>query len=425
MIYSSSERPPWPKLLIYSFQMVAMSTYSIIWGVALVGLGINLSGAPLATFITATVFTIGLAIIAQAWLGHRMGLLAGPNIVPGFTMITAYQAGFPLNEIFGGFVIGAFLVILLGLLGVANYVQRFFTPLVTGSLIMMIGLGSASLGVSFLAELGLPFLVFAILLGLGVGYISFTLSGFISTIAVLIIVIVGYLGAIAAGFMDWSLVTSAPLVTPPHPFFLGIAWPRPGLLIAAVIAILVSGVQELTYVIALTEVAQEPFDLRRIRPIISVFGFAESIFPSLLSATPVVTYSVNAGFMAATGVASRYPTIVAGVILMILSMLGPVAGFLAAMPKPIAGAILLGLAGPSIGIGARLWRAGTPQFSDTNAFIVGFSVFLALGWQALPSDLVAQLPAAVSQILGNPVVAVLIYIILLEQLVFRTRPGRR
>jgi len=421
IIYRSAEIPPWPKLIVYGLQGVAMATYPIAWGLAFVGFGLDLAGAQLATFVTATVFTVGLTTLAHALAGHRLGVLSGPHIVPAFTMLTAYQAGLPLAEVFGGLLVGAVLSVVLGLLGVANLLQRFFTPLVMGSLIVMIGLGTASVGVPFLTELGVPFLLLAVGLGVGIGYISFTLSGFVSTIAVLIIVVIGYVISIATGHLNWQLVLDFPLISPPRLFLFGLAWPRPSILISAVVAMLVSGMQEIMHVSAIAQVADEPQAARRVKPALSVFGLVGGVIPSFLSATPLVTYAVNAGFIAATGVVSRYPMMVAGLLLMVISALGPLAGFLAAMPKPLAGAILLGVAGPVIGIGARFWRTGTPHFGDVEAFIVGFSIFLALGWQALPPEFVTQLPGWVSQVLGNPLIAVLVYVIVLEQVVFRKR----
>jgi len=421
MIYASDERPPGLRLMIYGLQGVAMATYPIVWGLALIGLSVDLTETQLAHFATATIFTIGLASLAQAAAGHRMGLLSGPNIVPAFAMITAVQAGYPLPEIFGGLAIGSALAVLLGLSGLASVLRQAFTPLAMGAIVMMIGLGTASVGASFMAQLGPLYFVVAIVLGLGIGYIGHATSGFVSTISVLTVVAVGYLIAIVTGHLDWSIVGRFPLVSPPHPLALGLAWPRTSVLIPTVIAMLASGIQGVMNTAALAQVVEEPFDTARIRPIMSVFGLIEGLVPSLLSATPLVTYAVNAGFVAATRVVSRYPTMLAGLILMTMSAFGPLSGFLAAMPKPVAGAVLLGVAGPAIGIGANLWRTGTAQFGDTEAFIVGFSVFLAVGWTALPADFVAQLPGWVAQIFGNSVLAVLVYVVVLEQVVFRSK----
>ncbi|MEM7348972.1 MAG: solute carrier family 23 protein, partial [Chloroflexota bacterium] len=376
MIYQSYERPPLLKLSIYSLQVVAMSTYAIVWGLAFIGLNINLSREQLAIFVTITIFSIGLSTLLQASVGHRIGLISGPNIVPAFTMLTAIESGLPFDELFGGFIVGGIVVTVLGWLGFVHYLQRFFTPLVMGTLVMMVGLGTATIGVNFLALLGPTFFVISIALALAVGYISYALSGFVSTIGVLLVVLLGYLIATVTGHLDWEFVGSFPLFTPPQGTIFGVAWPRLSILLPAILAMVISSMQAMAYILSSADVAEETVSEARIRPIMSVFGILETALPSFFSATPTVTYSTNTGFLAATRVSSRYPAILAGIILMIIGSLGPVSGFLAAIPEPVAGAILLGVAGPTIGIGAKLWRTGTPTFTNLHAFIVGFSLFL-------------------------------------------------
>lgn len=93
---------------------------------------------------------------------------------------------------------------------------------------------------------------------------------------------------------------------------------------------------------------------------------------------------------------------------------------MAAMPEPVAGAVLLGVASTLIGEGHNMWQE--VEFETREIFIVSFSVFLSLGMYHLPDDFYDQIPNVIGTILGNPVISVIILVILLEQVFFPEEP---
>lgn len=162
--------------------------------------------------------------------------------------------------------------------------------------------------------------------------------------------------------------------------------------------------------------AQEPFDSAWVRPIVSIFGLAQGLITSLLSATPSVTYAVDAGMIIATGVVNCYPTTVAGLILMVMSTLRPVIGFLAAMPKPVAGAILLGIEGRAIG--ANLSRTETSQLGHPRPSSLASPCSVL--WAGNPWAPISWPDSRAGYLIfDNPVITPLVHVIALEQLVFR------
>ena len=72
-----------------------------------------------------------------------------------------------------------------------------------------------------------------------------------------------------------------------------------------------------------------------------------------------------------------------------------------------------------IGLGADIWRSHKPEFGRREIFIVGFSVFLCLGLSVLPAEFWVQVPPLAATVFSNPVIAVIIVVMALEQLVFR------
>lgn len=421
MIYGSKENPPPRRLIIYALQWIAFSTYPIMWGLVLVGFGLKMEPMVLSGYVTATVFTIAISSLAQTIFGHRCGMLSGPNILPGFTILAAFSLGYPTGEIFGAFVIGSGMVVVLALCGAIGYLRKLFTPLALGTLVMMIGLSAAKLGISLMVSHGGTFVLVALLLTLICGYIGTRLQGFISTIPVFIIVLIGYIVFIAAGRFDWGLVKQMPTVVLPRPMLLGLSWPDAGLIVSAAIAQIAAAFFCLGNVLSVHTVIEEEFDFKKSKSTVAILGGVEGVLASVFSATPLVPYSGNIGFVSITRVASRSSVILASAVLAVLSVIGPVSGLLASIPKPVAGAVLMGIAGMNIGIGARIWGAGTPTFDTQQVFIVGFAVFTALGFASLPQSYFDQMPRTLAQIINNPMLSALLYVIVLESLIFRRR----
>jgi xanthine/uracil permease len=93
---------------------------------------------------------------------------------------------------------------------------------------------------------------------------------------------------------------------------------------------------------------------------------------------------------------------------------------MAAMPKEVAGAVLLGIASSVIGIGARTLNTAS-TFDRREQTLVGFSIFLSLGLYLLPREAWARTPTLISTVFGNPVISVIIFVMLFEQVIFRAK----
>ena len=143
------------------------------------------------------------------------------------------------------------------------------------------------------------------------------------------------------------------------------------------------------------------------------------LFRSIMGVPSYVALGENMGFLLLTKIASKFLLIVASVIFIFLSFFGKVGGFMAAMPEQVAGAVLLGVASTLIGIGINSIKEA-PNFEAREIFIVGFAVFFSLGTLTLTSRFFEEFPRLVATLLNNPVILVILLVIVLEQIVFRT-----
>ena len=119
-----------------------------------------------------------------------------------------------------------------------------------------------------------------------------------------------------------------------------------------------------------------------------------------------------------TRVASRFFIIIASIGFIVLSFFGKIDGLMAAMPQPVAGAVLLGFASTLIGIGANTWTQ-QKSFQTREIFIGGFSVFLALGLSFLPQEFYDTVPRLAGTIMKNSVIMVIIITMIMEQVIFK------
>src|SRR6185437_13309175 len=157
LVYKRYEQPrsihDWT---LYSFQWLVTMVYAVVWGYAIVGVGLNFQGARMTTYISSVILTIGLSTLLQAWIGHRMAMVHGPNVIPSLAIVAAFVAGgeaYALQS-FAAQAIAGVIIVALVYLGAVRYIRKVWTPLILGSMIIMIGLTVAQVGLGDMTQAG-------------------------------------------------------------------------------------------------------------------------------------------------------------------------------------------------------------------------------------------------------------------------------
>lgn len=409
--------------IIYSLQWIMIMFYPVVWGYSIVGKGLEMTGEELGMYMVRVVFIIGVSTLIQASLGHRLSMVCGPNVIPSLAIVAAFSAGGKEYALlsFNAYIIAGLVVAVLGLTGVISKIGKVWTPLVSGSMILMVGLVTSTTGVGMIAgdSISHSFYI-GILLALIGGFISIKGKGLIATIPALITIVLGYLIFIALQDFDWGLVRSMPAFTAPQLFPYGFEIPPLDLIITMTIVNLFSAVNLYGNVQGYTNIIGKRLTPRDEKRYFTIFGLVEGTVASIFGVPSNVSYGENLGFVLLTRVASRVFIIIASIAFILMSFFGNIGGLMAAMPEGVAGAVLLGVACTLIGIGASNWMQAT-KFQTREIFIVGFSVFLAYGLGALPQSFYASVPRLVGTLFGNSVIMVILLVILLEQVVFREK----
>jgi len=408
--------------VVYAIQWIFIMFYPVIWGYVIVGLGLGMTGAELASYMTRVVFMIGVCTLIQVLTGHKFALVSGPNVIPSLAIVAAFAVGGKEYALlsFNAYIIAGVIVAILGGCGVISLISKVWTPLVSGCMIMMVGLTTSSVGLSNIASFGptAPF-YFAILIALICGFVSIKGKGMLATIPVLIAIVLGYVGFIVMGKFDWELVKSMPVFTYPTLFPYGFSMPPVDLIFTMIIVNIFSAVNMYGNIQGYTGIIGAKTDKKDEKRYFAVFGLVEGTLTGIFGVPSHVAYGENLGMILLTRVAAKIFIIIASIIFIVLSFIGPVGGLMAAMPQPVAGAVLLGVASTLIGIGASNWFAN--KFQTREIFICGFSVFLALGLSVVPGSFYEGLPRIIGTIMNNSVIMVIIVCIILEQVVFRKK----
>jgi xanthine/uracil permease len=428
LVYARNEHPRSTRdWCLYSFQWLVTMVYAVVWGYAIVGVSLNFQGARMTTYISSVVLTIGLSTLLQAWVGHRMAMVHGPNVIPSLAIVAAFVAGgeaYALQS-FAAQAIAGVIIVALVYLGAVRYIRRVWSPLILGSMIIMIGLTVAEVGLGEMTKtgFGLGFFI-ALALALGGSVLAIRGTGVWATLPTVFVLVLGYAIFLALGRVDLGLVRQAPLLSVPKLFPYGRTMPSWDLVLIMLIVNLMAAMNFYGNLHGYAGVIKETVHERDEHRSFLLFGLVETTLPGILGTPATVAYGENLGIVQLTRVASRAFVVVAAAAFILLAFFGPFGALMAVMPKEIAGAVLLGIASSVIGIGASILN-GAPAFDRREQTLVGFSIFLSLGLYLLPHETWQHTPRLIETVFSNPVISVIIFVLLFEKFIFPVSAGKK
>ena len=340
--------------------------------------------------VQAAMFVAGVATLVQALgigpIGARLPIVMGTSF--GFVPVMIPVAkGFGLAAVLGGAFVGGIAMFAVGFF--LRYIRFLFPPVVTGTFVVMIGVillpvGFAYVGGGFGAadfgaarHLFLALLVFVVTLGL-----HQYAKGFLSEIAVLIAIVVGYLVAIPLGLVDFANIAGASWVQVPTPFEIGFEFVPAAVLGITLMAIVTSA--ESIGDIAGTAIGgadREPTD-RELSGGVMADGLSSS-FAAIFNAFPQISFSQNVGLVAFTGVASRYVVAIGGAFLVIAGLIPKLGALISTIPNAVLGGAVVIMFGLITSAGMKMLHAVT--FDKRNMIIIGVSLAVAIGLRAQPA----------------------------------------
>ena len=376
-VVGPDERLPWPQTAVMGVQHVIAMFGATVLAPILMGFDPNL--AILMSGIGTLIFFIVTGGKVPSYLGSSFAFI---GVVIAATAYAGTGANANLGVALGGIVACGVVVVLIGALVQAvgtGWIERFMPPVVTGSVVAVIGLNLAGIPVKNMAagnfDAWMQLVTFV-----SVALVAVMARGMVQRLLILVGLIVASViyAVLTNGLglgkpMDLSGIASAAWVGLPGltaPVFSASAM----LLIAPVAIILVA--ENLGHLKAVTAMTGKNLD-RYIGRAFMGDGLATLVSGSV-GGTGVTTYAENIGVMAATKIYSTAVFLVAALMAVVLGFSPKFGALIQAIPLPVMGGVSIVVFGLIAVAGAKIWVDNKVDFSDNKNLLVA-AITLILG----------------------------------------------
>lgn len=360
-----------PKMVVLGIQ----HTFTMFGATVLVPLitGLNISVSLLMAGIGTLLFHLITKGKVPAFLGSSFAFIAPILTVTEVTGDIAYAQG--------GLVVAGMVYLVIALLvtifGVEKVI-KVFPPVVTGPIIIVIGLKLAPTAID-MASSNWMLAISAFLI---VTIISIFAKGFLKVIPVIIGLIGGYLVAVVTGNVDFSPLKEAAIIGMPN--FTFAKFSMTGVMMVAPVA-LATVIEHFGDVMAIGATVENDFmsDPGVHRTLIGD-GVATAL-SAMVGGPANTTYSENTGVLALTRVWDPAIMRIAACVAIILGFSPVLGALIQTIPTAVVGGISIILFGMIASIGARTLVERQVDFThQKNLIIAAVILILGLGGAQLP-----------------------------------------
>jgi NCS2 family nucleobase:cation symporter-2 len=353
----------------------------------IIGAALRLPKDQVAFLISSDLFTCGLVTLIQCigiWkFGIRLPVIMGVSFAPVGPMVAMANSGAGLPGIFGAtMAAGLFAILIAPFFG---KLMRFFPPIVTGTIILTIGMTLFPVAVNWAgggrgaANFGDPrnLLIAAVVLAV-ILLINRYLKGFLANVSVLLGMVIGFVIALPFGFVNFGGIDQAAWFAPVRPFAFGMPTFNIAAIASLCLVMVVIMVESLGMFLALGDVTQRPVTRNDAARGLRTDGLG-TLLGGIFNTFPHSSFSQNIGLVGITGVRSRWVVVVSGVILMLLGLLPKLANVIASIPVVVLGGAGIAMFGMVAATGVKILSKVNYE-SKNNLLIVAVS----LGVGAIP-----------------------------------------
>ena len=433
-VHPTDEVLPSGKLAALGLQHVLVMYAGAVAVPLIVGRALKLSPEQVAMLISADLFCCGLVTLIQSlgatqWFGIRLPVMMGVTfaaVAPMVAIANSTQGVEGAGLIFGS-IIGAGVISIL-IAPVVSRLLRFFPPVVTGTIIAVIGISLMRVGINWifgnpfgptapsvvspehakwLADataaasvpgsalppvpkgLGLvptvPNPKYADLTGVGIAtlvLVSILLiakyaRGFVANISVLLGIVVGGVVSAAVGLMSFEKVAKAGWFDLVLPFEIAAPVFDPMLIFTMSLVMVVVMIESTGMFLALGEMTDRKVDQAALTRGLRTDGLG-TLIGGIFNTFPYTSFSQNVGLVAVTGVKSRFVCVAGGIILVLLGLLPKMAALVESLPTVVLGGAGLVMFGMVTATGIRILGGVDFKTNRFNAFIVAISIGIGM-----------------------------------------------
>lgn len=428
-VHPVDEMLPVPRLATLGFQHVMVMYAGAVAIPLIVGRALNLSPEQVSMLISADLFCCGIATLIQSlgvtqWVGIRLPVMMGVTFASVAPMIAVAQThpGVAGAQLIFGSIIGAGIVSIF-LAPVISRLLRFFPPVVTGTIIALIGISLMRVGINWIfgnpvgptapmvvspehrswlsAVSGMPGapalppdlalrgtapnpryapldgILIAAIVFVSIMLISRFATGFVNNISVLLGIVIGGVVAVLMGHMHFDKVEHAPWFAPVLPFQFGMPVFDPILILTMSLVMVVVMIESTGMFLALGEMTDRKIGQQDLARGLRTDGIG-TLIGGIFNTFPYTSFSQNVGLVGLTGVRSRYVCVAGGVIMLVLGLLPKMAALVESLPTVVLGGAGLVMFGMVAATGVRILAAVDFKNNRHNMFIVAASIGIGM-----------------------------------------------
>ncbi|WP_125565300.1 nucleobase:cation symporter-2 family protein [Companilactobacillus insicii] len=397
------------KNLLLGFQhLLAMYSGDILIPI-LIGAALGFNSTQMTYLISVDIFMCGVATLLQIKRTPLTGI--GLPVVLGSAVeyVTPLQNighHFGIAYMYGGIIAAGIFILLISKMFAK--LKRFFPPVVTGSLITLIGFTLIPVafqniggGDATAKSFGDPT---DLMLGFSTALIILVISiwgrGFVKQIAVLIGIVVGSLAAIAMGTIGFASVHNAHWFQLPIPFYFATPKFEWSSILIMLLASLTCMIESTGVYYALSEITGRDLNEKNLQHGYASEGLA-AILGGIFNTFPYSTFSQNVAIVQLSGIKKNKPVYFSAFLLILLGLIPKVGAIATLIPTSVLGGAMLIMFGTVGASGVKM--LSKVEMNNENMLIMAVAIGLGLGVTVQPT-LLHFLPSTLQTILNNGLV---------------------
>lgn len=424
---------PTGQLLALGLQHVLVMYAGAIAVPLIMGKALHLSPDQISSLISADLFVCGLVSLIQSfgigkYFGIQLPVMMGvtfASIGPMVAIANSSPQAIAAQTVFGS-IIGAGIISIL-IAPIISKLLRFFPPIVTGTIILVIGVSLMPVGINWIfgipvgptapsiispehldwlkqmsaiaaqdnpipdmptgltIQASIPNPNYASPLNIGIAsfvlisilLISKFFKGFIGNVSVLIGIVLGSIVAAFLGNMHLGKIGEAKWFEFVAPFHFG--WPNFEFIpiLTMVIVMIVVMIESAGMFLALGELTDKKLTRNDICKGLRVDGLG-TLIGGIFNVFPYTSFSQNIGLVGISGVKSRYVCVAGGVILIIMGLIPKLAILAESTPTFVLGGAGIVMFGMVATTGIRILASVDYKTNRNNAIIIAVSLGLGM-----------------------------------------------
>ena len=409
IVYDIDEMPPIREAIPLGLQHLVAMFLGNITPPLIIASTLGLTIGQKVFLVQMALVLAGIATIVQAYpigpVGGRIPMIMGTSYAFLGAIIGIAQQ-YNLATAFGACLAACFVEVILGF-SIGN-LKRFFPPLVSGVVVMLIGLTLVPVGMDYAAG-GVGIQDYGSLINLSIAGVVFLITlflnqyskGFVSYASLLIGALGGYVIALFFGKVNFTNIPDASWFTLPRPLAFGLEFHLAPIVTMSFIYV-ISAVETIGDISGTVAATGRAPTRKELKGGLVADGLMSGL-GALINGFPNTSYSQNVGLVNFTGVASRHVAAIGGFFLVGLGLIPKVGALVATIPPSVIG-------GGGLIMFAMIFASGVAiihrsvELNQRNMIILAASLGLGLAIELRP-DALQYFPQELKSFLGSGLIS--------------------